>query len=90
MTEVLTEDRMYEFVRTHDSRLDGVFFFGALDSDVYCVPSCTVRTPLRRNIRFFLSKSEAESAGRRPCMRCRPDLVTARSLADVWYGSGHD
>ncbi len=90
MAEPLTEDRMYESVCTHDSRFDGVFFFGALDSDIYCVPSCTVRTPLRRNVRFFLTRSDAEAAGRRPCKRCRPDLVVTRNLSDVWYGLGHD
>ena len=87
MTGFLNEELMYESVRVHDERFDGVFFFGALDSDIYCVPSCTVRTPLRRNVRFFLTRSEAEAAGRRPCKRCRPDLVPRRDMADVWCGS---
>ena len=74
---------MYDAVRHHDGRYDGVFYFSAENSEVYCVPSCTVRTPLRRNAVFFLTEADARVSGRRPCMRCRPDLVPVRRIADV-------
>lgn len=85
MEQFLTEDKMFEIVTKHDPRFDGVFFFGAFDSGIYCIPSCRVRTPLYRNVRFYYTPEEAESEGRRLCQRCRPDLVRRKDLADVWY-----
>ena len=52
MVKSLTDDEMYDIVSRRDARFDGVFFFGAYDSEVYCLPSCKARTPLRRKIRF--------------------------------------
>ena len=39
-----------------------------------------VRTPRRENCRFFDHAAQAESAGFRPCLRCRPELAP-QSLA---------
>jgi AraC family transcriptional regulator of adaptative response / DNA-3-methyladenine glycosylase II len=36
---------------------------------------CKVRTPRRENCRFFALAAQAESAGFRPCLRCRPELA---------------
>ncbi len=83
MVQYLTDERMYSIVASHDRRFDGVFYFSALDSEVYCVPSCRVRTPLPRKIRFYYTQADAEADGLRPCRRCRPDLVASRNLADV-------
>lgn len=82
----LTEASMFEAVRRHDPKYDGRFYFSATNSEIYCLPSCHVRTPLERNILFFGSKGEAEAAGRRPCKKCRPDLFRSVN-ADKWYRS---
>jgi AraC family transcriptional regulator of adaptative response / DNA-3-methyladenine glycosylase II len=41
-----------------------------------------VRTPLRRNCRFFSNAASAECHGFRPCLRCRPELAPGLSLVD--------
>ena len=48
------------------------FFFGVLTTGIYCRPSCPSRRPLRKNVRFYATPDEAERAGLRPCLRCRP------------------
>ncbi|WP_296447696.1 DNA-3-methyladenine glycosylase 2 family protein, partial [Rhodoferax sp. UBA5149] len=42
---------------------------------IYCRPVCRVRTPKRENCRFFAHAAQAELAGFRPCLRCRPELA---------------
>ena len=82
--EYLSEETMYDAVRRHDPKYDGRFYFSAHSSELYCLPSCHVRTPLERNILFFPTKGEAEAAGRRPCKKCRPDLFSS-DKARKWY-----
>ncbi|MDQ2801753.1 MAG: hypothetical protein M3Y41_03335 [Pseudomonadota bacterium] len=39
---------------------------------VFCRPGCPSPRPLRRNVRFFRSTTEAEAGGFRACRRCDP------------------
>ncbi len=39
---------------------------------VFCRPSCPSRSPRRENVSFHTTAAEAEAAGFRPCLRCRP------------------
>jgi AraC family transcriptional regulator of adaptative response / DNA-3-methyladenine glycosylase II len=39
---------------------------------------CPARTPARQSCRFFATAAAAESAGFRPCLRCRPELAPGR------------
>jgi AraC family transcriptional regulator of adaptative response/methylated-DNA-[protein]-cysteine methyltransferase len=57
---------------SRDPAHDGRFFYGVVTTGVYCRPSCKSRRPLRKNVRFYASTTEAERAGLRPCLRCRP------------------
>jgi AraC family transcriptional regulator, regulatory protein of adaptative response / methylated-DNA-[protein]-cysteine methyltransferase len=66
------ETLFWNAVQERDRSWDGKFFFGVMTTGVYCRPSCGCRTPLRKNVRFFLSPADAEGAGLRPCERCRP------------------
>jgi AraC family transcriptional regulator of adaptative response/methylated-DNA-[protein]-cysteine methyltransferase len=59
-------------VEQRDARFDGVLFCGVTSTGVYCRPSCPSRRPKPENVRFFASTAEAESAGFRACLRCRP------------------
>jgi len=52
------------------------FFYGVSTTGVFCRPGCTSRRPLKANARFFRSAVEAQTAGFRPCKRCKP--TTAR------------
>ncbi len=73
---------LYEAMLARDARFDGRFFVGVTSTGVYCRPVCRVRTPLRRNCRFFPHAAGAEAAGFRPCLRCRPELAPGLSLID--------
>ena len=59
------------------------FLYGVTTMGVYCRPGCPSPRPLRRNVRFFLSCDEAESAGFRACRRCDPKGERARIAQEV-------
>jgi AraC family transcriptional regulator of adaptative response/methylated-DNA-[protein]-cysteine methyltransferase len=40
---------------------------------VYCQPSCPSRGPRCANVAFHATRADAEAAGFRPCLRCKPD-----------------
>ena len=63
-----------------DVRYDGIFFSGAVTSKIYCRPICPVKPPLASNHIFFESRAQAEAAGFRPCLRCRPELAPERPI----------
>ena len=50
-------------------------FYAVTTTGVVCRPGCKSRLPLRSNVRFFASLTEALAAGFRPCLRCRPSAV---------------
>jgi AraC family transcriptional regulator, regulatory protein of adaptative response / DNA-3-methyladenine glycosylase II len=79
---VLDADAAYRVLQAHDARFDGRLFVGVTSTGIYCRPVCRVRTPLQRNCRFFHNAPSAESAGFRPCLRCRPELAPGLSLVD--------
>ena len=68
-------DACYLALKTRDARFDGRFFTGVTSTGIYCRPVCSVRTPQRQNCRFFNHAAQAENAGFRPCLRCRPELA---------------
>lgn len=70
-----TDELRYRALRSHDARFDGRFFVGVTSTGVYCRPVCRVRTPRQQNCRFFDQAAQAEVAGFRPCLRCRPELA---------------
>ena len=78
----LHDDAAYLALKTHDARFDGRLFVGVTSTGIYCRPVCRVRTPLRRNCRFFANAASAEHSGFRPCLRCRPELAPGLSLVD--------
>ena len=74
--------RLYKALTARDSRFDGVFFVGVTSTDIYCRPICPVKTPKEANCRFFDTPQEAEHAGFRPCLRCRPELAPGSAPVD--------
>ena len=71
----LQPDSCYLAMKARDARFDGCFFTGVTSTGIYCRPVCKVRTPRRENCRFFDHAAQAEQAGFRPCLRCRPELA---------------
>lgn len=68
---------------SRDPRYDGRFYVGVNTTGIYCRPICPAK-PKLKNIAFYKSKAEAENAGFRPCLRCRPDLSP---LSPQWKGT---
>lgn len=77
------DDARYRALCSHDARFDGRLFVGVTSTGIYCRPVCRVRTPRRENCRFFDHAAQAEQAGFRPCLRCRPELAP---LQRHWSG----
>ncbi len=73
--DTLQPDACYLALKARDPRFDGSFFTGVTSTGIYCRPVCRVRTPKRENCRFFPHAAQAERAGFRPCLRCRPELA---------------
>ncbi|OQW89043.1 MAG: adenosine deaminase [Rhodoferax ferrireducens] len=74
------DDACYLALKARDARFDGRFFTGVTSTGIYCRPVCRVRTPKRENCRFFPHAAQAELAGFRPCLRCRPELAPRNGL----------
>lgn len=66
-------DRCYRAVQSKDARFDGWFVTAVRTTGIYCRPSCPVRPPFARNMRFYPTAAAAQRAGFRACKRCRPD-----------------
>ncbi|MGB7360576.1 MAG: AlkA N-terminal domain-containing protein [Mycobacterium sp.] len=66
-------DRCCRAVQAKDARFDGWFVTAVLTTRIYCRPSCPVRPPYARNMRFYPTAAAAQRAGFRACKRCRPD-----------------
>lgn len=67
----------YEALRVKDPRFDGIFFVGVKTTGIYCRPRCQAPLPKEENCTFFKLAPEAEAAGYRPCLRCRPEMAPA-------------
>src|SRR5699024_3519832 len=74
--------RLYAALAARDRRFDGIFFVGVTSTGIYCRPICTARTPQAKNCRFFSTPQQAEQAGFRPCLRCRPELAPGSAPVD--------
>ena len=79
-TGPLDHEAHYLALKARDARFDGRFFTGVTSTGIYCRPVCKVRTPKRENCRFFALAAQAEWAGFRPCLRCRPELAPRGGL----------
>ena len=66
-------DPRWPAVIGRDASADGTFVYSVKSTGVYCRPSCAARTPRPENVRFHTTCADAESAGFRPCKRCKPD-----------------
>ena len=82
----LDHDACYRAIATRDVRFDGRLFIGVKTTGIYCRPICPARTPKSENVVFYPSAAAAQSAGFRPCLRCRPE--TAPDLA-AWRGTSN-
>lgn len=76
------EEKWEAFVRC-DASFDGTYCVAVKTTGIFCRPSCTARTPLRKNVVFYDTPEQAVADGFRPCKRCRPDLIEYRPLEEL-------
>jgi len=74
-TDKQAQHRRWQAVVKRDATLDGAFVFGVASTGIFCRPSCPAKRPRRENVSFFDHALEAEQAGYRACLRCRPKAV---------------
>lgn len=72
MTAAQTDPRWSQLA-ARDKAADGSFVYGVTTTGVYCRPSCPSRPAKPQNVRFFAANSDAEAAGFRACLRCKPN-----------------
>jgi AraC family transcriptional regulator, regulatory protein of adaptative response / methylated-DNA-[protein]-cysteine methyltransferase len=66
------ETRRWQAVTDRDASLDGAFVFGVSSTGIFCRPSCPAKRARREHVTFFDDALQAEQAGYRACLRCRP------------------
>lgn len=76
------DDIFYQAMLARDPRFDGKFFIGVKTTGIYCRPICPAK-PKRENVEFFSNGLQAEKAGYRPCLRCRPESAPH---SPAWVG----
>ncbi len=82
----LTYDKK-EFYRAHlarDPRFDGKFYVAVKTTKIYCRPICPAKKAKFENLEFFILSAQAEEAGYRPCLRCRPETAPGSA---AWIGT---
>ncbi|QOY96802.1 bifunctional DNA-binding transcriptional regulator/O6-methylguanine-DNA methyltransferase Ada [Massilia sp. UMI-21] len=67
-----TDEARWAAVQRRDRDADGRFYYSVRSTGVYCRPSCPSRVALRANVAFHASCADAEAAGFRACLRCKP------------------
>ena len=79
------DDPRWQAVVARDVKSDGQFFYSVRTTGVYCRPSCAARIPRPEHVAFHATAADAQHAGFRPCLRCKPDepSLAARHAALV-------
>jgi AraC family transcriptional regulator of adaptative response/methylated-DNA-[protein]-cysteine methyltransferase len=68
-----TDEERWAAVQQRMPEADGIFYYSVRTTGVYCRPSCPSRGAHRANVAFHAARADAEAAGFRPCLRCKPD-----------------
>jgi AraC family transcriptional regulator of adaptative response/methylated-DNA-[protein]-cysteine methyltransferase len=76
------DDPQWSAVISRDATRDGEFVFAVSSTGVYCRPSCAARRPRRENVEFFVRPEQAEQAGYRACLRCRPKSFSGNTESE--------
>lgn len=77
----MQSETQWQQVMARDARQDGRFVFAVRTTGIYCRPSCPSRRPRRDSVEFFADPQQAERAGYRACLRCKPTEISAQARA---------
>jgi AraC family transcriptional regulator of adaptative response / methylphosphotriester-DNA alkyltransferase methyltransferase len=80
---VIPDHTKWQAVVSCNKDYDGLFLYGVTTTGIFCRPSCRAKTPIRKNVVFFVTPEAALNAGFRPCKKCRPDILTFEPDQDV-------
>src|ERR1700689_361365 len=80
----LEPDVYWQALHSRDRRFDGRFFVAAVTTGIYCRPICPVPFAKPNNIALYPCAAAAETAGFRPCRRCRPETSPG---TPAWLGT---
>jgi AraC family transcriptional regulator of adaptative response / DNA-3-methyladenine glycosylase II len=75
MASGLNRATRYHAVLERDKKYDGIFYFAAKNTGVYCRPSCTALRTLQDDYSFFITVEEAKLHGYKACAHCHPDRL---------------
>lgn len=75
------DSQRWQAVVERNAGQDGKFVFAVSSTGVFCRPSCPARRPRRENVQFFSTSQDAEKAGYRACLRCRPKSLGPNAQA---------
>jgi methylphosphotriester-DNA--protein-cysteine methyltransferase len=73
----------WKAVADRDLAADGRFVFAVTTTGIYCRPTCPSRRPRRDHVQFFDRAADAEQAGFRACLRCKPNDAVSPARARV-------
>jgi AraC family transcriptional regulator of adaptative response/methylated-DNA-[protein]-cysteine methyltransferase len=78
-----SNQQQWQAVLDRNANEDGKFVFAVSSTGIYCRPSCPSKRPRRENVTFFRQPEEAEKAGFRACLRCRPKAAGGNSQMEM-------
>ena len=67
-----TPSSRWTAITTRDPAASSAFIYCVTSTKIYCRPTCPARLARRANVEFHENAADAEVAGYRACMRCRP------------------
>ena len=75
----LNEDKYWQSLVSRDITADNQFIYAVVTTGIYCRPTCPSKLAKRENIQFFDNAEQAERAGFRACLRCKPQAEQTRA-----------
>lgn len=72
MGQFSTPSARWAAITSRDPAASNAFIYCVTSTKIYCRPTCPSRLARRANVVFHDNAAEAEAAGYRACMRCRP------------------
>ncbi|MCG7391795.1 trifunctional transcriptional activator/DNA repair protein Ada/methylated-DNA--[protein]-cysteine S-methyltransferase [Microvirga sp. ACRRW] len=66
------DDTLYAALIARDPSYEGFAYVGVKTTGIFCRLTCAARKPKRGNVVFFGACEDAQAAGFRPCLRCKP------------------
>jgi AraC family transcriptional regulator of adaptative response/methylated-DNA-[protein]-cysteine methyltransferase len=69
----------WQLVLDRNPLADGQFVYGVRSTGIYCRPTCPSRRPRADQVEFFETPQQAEGAGYRSCLRCKPQGAPPRA-----------